>query len=323
MKPTAVLLRSLGWSTLIACVCSSADESPINLQQTEIIWSAPTNNWPASVWAYKVVPEEYSEAVISNLLVLGSFTSKDRVKSPDYYASDKSAMYFGNEGWKYLAICPALGFIDYHNENAQARMTNSFKGVPRPVVGVPNATEAIELALRYLRMAGVDISQLATKPGTCDLDLHRETGTATYVEQTTKEWITVTNIAGVHFTRRVDGLDVRGSGLCGGARITFGNNSNVVDLQVCWRNLKQHQLVHIPSPEQIIKGIRTGQVALPPRAGPPTEIKKITVTQAAPVYDGKYQGEPMNFVFPLIRLDAVIESSQSTNSFRFEFPVVK
>ncbi|MCI0747837.1 MAG: hypothetical protein L0Y58_20715 [Verrucomicrobia subdivision 3 bacterium] len=58
-----------------------------------IAWNAPTNHWPTSLWIYKVVPQEFSPAVISNLMAIGGFTMKDRSKI-EGQRPDKRLLYF-------------------------------------------------------------------------------------------------------------------------------------------------------------------------------------------------------------------------------------
>src|SRR6266536_3244665 len=91
----------------------------------ELEWKASTNGWPESLWVYKVVSQEFSEPVISNLLAIASLSPKDRAKPPrDVSALDKGASYFtARDGSRHLAICPAKGWIEYKDERAEARMT--------------------------------------------------------------------------------------------------------------------------------------------------------------------------------------------------------
>jgi hypothetical protein len=175
---------------------------------------------------------------MSNLLAIGCFTAKDRTAPPpDIREREKKATYFSSpDASKRLAICPSLCFLDYRDGKAES--PNQFT----PVVGVPDEREATRLGLKYLRLVGVDVSQLATKPGTCDLDLHWEVGVLRFTDEKTGAEVARTNIYGVRFTRRIDGVDAWGMGTCGDAVIRFGNNASVASLQVWWRNLKPLEL---------------------------------------------------------------------------------
>src|ERR1700743_3044259 len=93
--------------TLCCLVGISHAESP-DKQQKEVVWEASTNSWPETLWVYKVSPQEFPPAVISNLLAVSSFTQKDKTKTPQYFAeNDRKTIFYGElEGHvKHLAIC--------------------------------------------------------------------------------------------------------------------------------------------------------------------------------------------------------------------------
>ncbi len=92
MKAFFVFLFAAG---LAASVNGGAftNESPADIK---IIWAVPTNAWPVNkIWTYKVIPQQFSDAVISNVMLIGSFTMRDKVKlSPQALAIDKNALLF-------------------------------------------------------------------------------------------------------------------------------------------------------------------------------------------------------------------------------------
>ena len=302
---------------------ATTNASPTGLGRAEVTWPALANGWPETLWVYKVVPQEFPPAVVSNLLAIGSFTAKDKTPSPpDIRERDKKATCFSSpDASKRLAICPSLGFLDYRDGKAEA--PNQLT----PVVGVPNEQEATRLGLKYLRLVGVDVSQLATKPSTCDLDLHWEVGVLRFTDEKTGAEVARTNLYGVRFTRRIDGVDAWGMGTCGGAIIRFGNNAKVASLQVCWRNLKPIELHQCPSPQQITEWLRKGQITLGHYAGGaplgslPGRIKKLIITKAALFYDAHFQGDPMDWVAPFARFEAIAEVGQATTPVWFQCPL--
>jgi len=296
------------------------NESSAILKSPEIVWTASINDWPKKLWTYKVTPQKFSESVISNLMALGSFTTKDRTNISDYFDSKDEVIFFGNPDgtMKHLAICPAMGFIEYHDGKAKS------PSQLQPIVGVPNQDEATQLGLKYLRLVEIDVSQLATKAGSGDLNLHWERQTIGYSDQTTKAEVTLTNGYGVFFLRRIDGIDVVGIGLNGGAYMFFGNKGKPADLQICWRNLKPYQLNNCPSPQQIDELIKNGQItfhSFGSMAIYSARIQKLTVTKATPLYSGKHYDEPMDFVSPFARFEAVAEDGTNKTSLWFESPM--
>jgi hypothetical protein len=206
--------------------------------------------------------------------------------------------------------------MDYHDQKSEAASQLE------PIAGVPDENETTRLGLGYLRLAGIDVSQIATKPGTSDLDLHWEKDTIGFVDQRTRKAITLTNGYGVFFNRRIDGVKVGGIGRWGGVRAHFGNYAKVVDLQVCWRNLKPYELHDCPSPEQITKWIRNGQVKVRAISGAVVPVfGKLTITRATPLYDGKFQDQPMDFVFPYARFEAMASDGKDAIALWFEAPM--
>jgi hypothetical protein len=311
---------------LVAALTASAiggtftNESPADLQGMKVIWAVPTNVWPPSskIWSYKVIPQNFSAVVVSNLMTLGSFTAKDKIKTPAYLSDvDKKAVFFGREGAKYLEIMPTLGYAEYHDNTAQARFTSSVKDVPEPIVGVPDETETTRLGLKYLRLAAIDDTQLAKKFGSLDLDIHWERGTREWIDQKTKKEITETNNFGVFFTRQINGIAVSGFG---DFYVSFGNNAKVIRLQMSWRNLKPYQLLdNFVTPEQVMKSIQNGRTPLPWLEGwPLNEIKTLTITNATPRYGRKPGDKPMDFIVPALQLDAIIDNGKTNRSVWFQ-----
>ncbi|MGH7953918.1 MAG: hypothetical protein ACREFE_18625 [Limisphaerales bacterium] len=298
---------------------ASIYEDPAELQNMKVVWAVPTNIWPPSykIWTYKVIPQEFSPTIISNMMALGPFTAKDQIKTPAFMLQvDKKAAYFGIMGIKYLEILPTLGYLKYHDEYAQAKMVSAIRHVPEPVVGVPNQEETLKLGLKYVRLAGIEVSQLARKPGTDDLDLHWDIGSRGWFD-TNRNYINETNNYGVFFDRCIDGIPIS---MCGDIFVSFGNNAKVMDLEVSWPNLQPYQLLdNFVTPEQVVKSIKSGQTQLPLlHDWPLDEIKTMTITNASPRYKRNYGDEPMDYVTPVLQLDAIIDNGKTNRYVWFQ-----
>jgi len=295
-------------------------ENPANLHSLSIIWAVSTNSWPVDkIWSYRVIPQAFSDAVISNVMAIGSFKTADRKKLPaEALMLDKKAVFFhSNDDSRWLEILPTLGYIKYYDQNAEAKTVSAIKDVPEPVVGVPNESEATRLGLKYLRLLGIDNSEIARKAGTCDLDLHWAKRSRQWTDQKTKKDMDEILDYGVFFTRRIDGIE--GSGF-GDVFVEFGNNAKVHALEVSWRNLQPYQLLdHFVTSEQVMKSIKSGQIALPPLDGwPIADIKTLTITNAAPRYNRRPGDEPMNFVVPTLQLDAIMDNGKTNRAIWFQ-----
>jgi hypothetical protein len=311
MKVWLALILTLGCNAGTSC-----KGSPGILNEPEIIWTAPTNNWPEDLWVYKVVPQEFSKTVVSNLLAISGFVEKDPSKVPPFFAEkDPQTIFFGNlEGhYRHLAICPSLGFIEYVDPKAQA------SSQLQKVEDVPNEQEATQLGLKFLRLLGIDISQIARKPASAELDLHWQKDTIVYIDQNTKAEVVLTNGYGVLFARQIDGIKVHGFG---GMDIVFGNDAKISSLRLCWRNLTPSELRHCPYPQGIIGSLKKGETTLHPLGSvnvyPQGSLKKLTVTKATFLYEGRYYDEPMDLVRPYLSFEGIADSGHGETGVWFE-----
>jgi len=290
----------------------------------KVIWAVSTNVWPMDkIWSYKVVPQEISEAVISNAMTIGSFTMKDRKPAPkDWMPNGYKTLLFRNaDETKYLMICQALGYMEYYDGNAEAKATSAIKDVPEPVVGVPDLGEATRLGLKYARLLGIDVSQFARKSGTCDFDLHWEITTRGRIDQKMKTKIDEIQGFGIDFTRCIDGIEMSGFG---DVYVSFGNHAKVHQLEMSWRNLKPHQLLDkFITPEEIVESLQSGRARLPRLDGwPLDEIKTLTITNAMPRYGRKPGDEPMDFVLPALQLDAIMNNGKTNKYIWFQMGIL-
>ena len=294
-----------------------ADESPAHIK---IIWAVPTNVWPVNkIWSYKVIPQEFSDAVISNALALGSFTTNDKLKlPPEALAIDQKAMRFANkDSSRELVIAPTLGYMEYSDENADAKMVSAVKGIPEAVVGVPDLQEAERLGLKYARLLGIEVNDFATKPGSRELEVHWIVTTRGWTDPKTKNETDEIDDFGISFTRCIDGFPVSSFG---DFEVFFGNNAKVSKLIVSWRNLRPYELHdNLISPEQLVKSIENGHIPLPRLPDPlMSGIKTVTITNATPRYNRKAPDEPMDFVVPALQLDAVIDCGTTNQNVWFQ-----
>jgi hypothetical protein len=257
------------------------------------------------------------------MMVIGSFTPKDKITTPGSIKKDKEALRYSS-GFRFLDIYPSFGFIHYHNEIPLGTREGPIKGQLEALTGVPNEEETTRLGLKYIRMLGVEISQLAVKPGTGDLDLHWYRGTRSHTDASGED-VTETNEYGVSFSRRIDGISVEPLGTRGGVFISFGNHAQIIDLQVCWRNFEAYEFSDCPSPKQIGEWLTDGRVSalntgnmVPYRVQPDQHLK---ITKVQFFYNGVPGDRPMDFCFPFATVEGVAEGKSGTNGFWFRCPM--
>src|SRR5882757_2549653 len=88
---------------------------------TEIVWLVnTTTNLPKNLWVYKVIPQTFSTAVLSNILTLSELKSVNLTKTPNAPVPDKDWIRFATRTPKgalihCLDVAPNIGWINYHN----------------------------------------------------------------------------------------------------------------------------------------------------------------------------------------------------------------
>ncbi|MGH7954179.1 MAG: hypothetical protein ACREFE_19980, partial [Limisphaerales bacterium] len=212
---------------------------------------------------------------------------------------------------KHLSIEPALGFIDYHDDSARAKMISAITNVPEPVIGIPDKEESLQLGLKYLRLAGIDTSQLVNP--------RWYTETRGWINQKTRAEVDEVEVRAVDFERRIDGLVADGPGI---AYVGFGNNAKIFDLKISWRNLEPYQLLtNLVTPEQIVQSIKNGQTPFVPRlrtAWRFGKVKTLTIVNVMSYYKMRSGNEPMDFVTPTLRLSAVMNNGTTNWPITFQ-----
>lgn len=266
----------------------------------EVRWEASTNHLPKSVWVYKVVPAEFSSAMISNVMALGGYLPNNRTNIEGRPFSKHIFHFRATDGVGYLTYAPRYGVIDYLNETARAKITDHPEGVP-------SDSEATALALKFLTKLDVHRSQFSTQVGSADLQMYkgiRERGRLGKKEAISRD---------VYFIRRVDGIDFAGIGNYGGLHLAFGDRGKIAELQLLWPNLQRHKEYQTATSIHITERLRQGYAVI--ASGPNAyavsrstdQIKVLTVRKITPYYMGtSIMEEPKEFVHPFAELEVVV-----------------
>ncbi|MCI0748024.1 MAG: hypothetical protein L0Y58_21665 [Verrucomicrobia subdivision 3 bacterium] len=266
-----------------------------------IVWNAPTNHWPTSLWVYKVVPQEFSSVAVSNLMAIGGFTMKDR-SHIEGQRPDKRLLYFANrERTRHLGIVPMLGWAYYRDEKARDVGKERAKGVP-------SEAEALDLALKWLDKLRLSRDDLARRDDSSEFYVNRDVRERSWRDKTTGEHMKEVISRGVSFVRRVDGVDFTGIGSDAGFYVSFGSEARVADLELVWRNLKRDRRRTAASPEEILERIKRGKARMVPMTA--VDLKNansLTVDKAEPCYLGESGDTPQEFVYPFAALECTIE----------------
>jgi hypothetical protein len=300
-----VTLVSIGFS-------SSADSFRLEGEafhpatNVDVVWKA-TNDLPRGLWIYKVMPEAFSAAVVSNAMRLGHFTMKNYSKTTESPFQDKHLIYFF--AWndetnhlhrRFLYIAPTLG----------AMMYNSAPDYKQPIENVPTAEEAEKMAEDVLFQLGID-RELYFHPQTG----YDETSIRYKYNRQTHQLIQpgITNITlrGVAFSRRIDGVR-ESTHWC--FLIHFRSHGEIEDFSLTWRNLLPQESHRTVTKDEIIQMIKSGQTTLPPQFTDTTgveEATRLTVTRITPFYYSGTGTERLDYLYPYAEMEVLVGTTNS------------
>jgi hypothetical protein len=273
---------------IVLCGCFS---SPANMPllegtifdpgQVPIEWSAKIER--TNLWVYKVVPQTFSPAVISNAMTVGSFRGTDIVGS-----QDTNRLRFQKPKTRptqHLEIRPRSGWMKYRDDTGTSDMVG-------PVTGVPDFPTVERLGMELLLQLGIDRTQIAVTPRS-KTDVKRSRITPTGEETDTE-----VQARGMMFPRSIDGIHFLGLGSRGGLFVQFGNNEKIINFELAWPSLIPSQLCPTASPDQIITFVRSGKAVHASDANL-SQAKKFTIKALTPCYLGPFETETQTFVYPL------------------------
>ena len=272
----------------------------------EIIWNAPAGELPKNLRIYKMDPQTFSPAVISNAMALASFQWKDLVSPPGY----KAVLCFQDskdEFWtRALTIIPQFGQILYR---VRANPTNS--------AAVPNDEEVAKRTWKYLAQFQIDPSQLIEKP---------ENRRIEFCEGST------TNVCarGIFLTRKMDGIEIRELGF----GMDFSSGGQIKGFYLVWPVLEVSETFQVVSPDQIVAWVKKGkafptedELKNPATIKNLTAAQKLIITKITPEYGkGRYGEMPTteseNFVSPFGILEGTASLVDTNVNFRLYCPIL-
>jgi len=271
-----------------------------------------TNALPHGLWIYKVTPEAFSAAAISNALRICHFQTKDLSKGEHPVFKDPHLIYFFNANEsnlrQFLYIAPTLGGMDY----------NSQWDYKIPIEGVPSSDEAETLARDILFQLGIDRSSLADK-----VQKGYDDTSTRYDRQHNQVSPTQVIRRGVAFARRIDGIPLSDSRCF---LIHFGIHSRIEDFSLFWRNIQRYESRQVLTKEQIIEMIKLGMAVLPEQFGDLTDLntaKRLVITKITPRYYNGVGKEALDFIYPYADLEMTAATgSTNTTTFFLSCPIL-
>jgi hypothetical protein len=268
----------------------------------QIEWRA-TNDLPKALWVYKVTPQVFPSAVLSNLLVMCHLQASDAAEPPPGAPSDTNLLHFkdGKTSWNhFLLVSPAHGWIQY--------MDASFSH-PEPTEDVPDDAKVERLALDCLFRLGIDRSQLADKPRS------RYPAVGGKLGSDGKKLTAEVFQRGISFTRRIDGVLDAGKVFW----IDFRSHGRIKRFDLVWRNLSPHEIYRLACPSEVIGFLRAGRAVAPMQdydwAGS-LQATNIAITGVWLYYFDEPGMKPLDYTYPYAELEMAADMG-STNTAKF------
>ena len=276
---------------------SLEDISPHLPSDARIIWKAPTNGLPKTLWTYRKRPQSFSAVSVSNALTLGAFELKPFPKSftkpiticdkavdndpqPDYFSLDP--------GWSSITIVRERKHVGQGDADPAALVRRTWQ---------------------YALQMGLDEALLVK-------DAHTDNST-------------------ISFPRKIDGMAFWQD--LAGFSVQYGAQGEIHCLDFIWPKLERVAQERVVSPEEIIRCIRALKTPVLPGHDEETyfervktfaSVQTLTITNITPYYSEGNYGEPPSdttpetFVGPVAVLDAVADWGYTNAGVRLFSPLL-
>ena len=266
----------------------------------KVIWQCSTK-LPDQIWAYELLPNQFSPEIISNLLEMCSLTEKDKSQS------DTNGMLFQNDnGSRRLSISFSGGNIDYETSEVRYSPTNL-------AVGVPSTNELPEIAKNVFGGLHIDFSCITGWHGTNKIDFSAPISMFFVGDAT------ITNIPyrTVYFRRTVDGIPIFGHFY----RFNVGEHGKIIKISIAWPNLNRIESYRTVSSKDVTNFIRNGNAIHGPVPSKIEgidwpSIKSVTIKKAEPSYE-IYSDR----LYPFLRLDVLVDTGYAIVEIAMDCPI--
>jgi hypothetical protein len=250
---------------------------PFYSKNLRVKWKLLTNSIPATIRIFKIVPGNFSQLTISNLMKLGGFSESNRtVMGFDGSKLPADILLFTNDnGWHSLGIAPAQGTVYL---SAPTFST----GLPD---GVPDKARGFYLATNILRQLDVPTEQLIKTDG------HLKAWFYPGERSMRIKGVEITRPShmGVEFRRTLDGIPCMREHV----HIDFEDQEKITQLEIQWHGIEPSKPYPVANTQQMASWIEEGRARAQDLEGPmggrmlhPADIKQITIVGITPYYSG-------------------------------------
>jgi len=205
--------------------------------------------------------------------------------------------FFSNDK-RSLGIYPRFGFIEYRFPGAQ-----DYKNPEE----VPGGAEALTLGTNYVRLLGLETSQLET-------NVQAVSAMGYKFKKNPFSIVTNRDSCTVTFGRSLDGVAFLSK--TEGCRICFANHGVVKEIWLSWRNLQRYKEFPAATSETILAWIRQGKCVSRVytdtlQSVEPSLLRRIAVNKVTPYYYGAGSDEVQDWVYPFLLVEAHVEATAS------------
>lgn len=269
----------------------------------EVRWDIPEKTFPPEVWIYRLLPNDFSPSVISNMMSVCSITDRDKIKQ-----TAEGLGFRKPNGTDELYFYFPSGAIQYETAERSYSPTNL-------AVAVPTMSELPELTSNLLKQINIPLSAVTGYFQTDKFNLW-EPLTLYYVGHTT---ITNIEFRAVNFRRTVDGIPIVAGD---GGRIYFGEHAQLNKFSITWHNMERIKSFLTVSRKNVADFLKDGKAiqGLLPDNVPDIDwstVKNVSVKKAWPSY---YSGKT-DLLYPYLALWATVDTGQGDVDVEIDCPI--
>jgi hypothetical protein len=287
---------------------------------TAILWQAPTNSLPVSLWIYKrLPPQPFLAAVISNAITIAALQDRGIPKPSTNNFYIWTPPDCCGVGRSIFGIEPAKTQIFFSSTNQNFSTEN-----------LPDDKTVKKLAFNYASLLGLGKANLIPQNIFCSSNA---------IENGVKS----TNgcySKGVFLSRELDGVTFYSNGgvdEADGFSIEFGSHGQVRAFSLVWPNFERNQNGKTASPQEIINCLRERRIIVIPNPDEETyferlkylsQAKTFTITKMTPRYGEGVFGEvptndiPPRSIIPFAEIEAVANVGNSNATVKLISPIL-
>ena len=262
-----------------------------------------SSRFPRKVWTYQLLPNDFSPKIISNLMVLCSFTEKDKTEQ-----NTNGITFQSSDGSRRLSVSFLSGEIHYKAGPDWPAWTTNL------AVGVPQESELPKLTKDILRKLDIPFSNITGWIDDHKMDFDEGGGVGL------ANGISFTNIISqrVYFRRTVDGMPIAQAFY----DFTVGEHGKIRGVSITWPDLKRIKPYTTLSRKVVIDLLRKGDAVRGPTLGNAPyidwpSIKSVTITKAVP----SYLIDNLR-LYPFLILDATIDTGNGNARVAIDCPII-